>query len=232
MGLSNSNTALASLNNQEFLVNLNSYNNDGFGENIGNGTTNLYIIRTPLARWNEECTVLDSHSMHHAILLNKPRICESLEKYRNEELNEKRLKRLKEETEKLKRQQQLQAQAIATNVANAAANAAVAATSASATTNLAETVGSGTVESQAAVPPVTGLPEQEQAQEMMVTGTSAVEVEQTTIQTGTQAQVPSEVEPTLNTNQTGMIYLILSIIYFAIFITDILVLKVLPPLNF
>jgi hypothetical protein len=164
--------------------------------------------------------------MHHAILLNKPRICESLEKYRNEELNEKRLKRLKEETEKLKRQQQLQAQAIATNVANvanAAANAAVAATSASATTNLAETVASGAVESQAAVPLVTGLPEQEQAQEMMVTGTSAVSVEQTTIQTGIQAQVPSEVAPTLNTNQNGMIYLIQSIIYFAIFITDILV---------
>lgn len=82
LGNSNSNNALASLNNQEFLVNLNSYNNDGFGENIGNGTTNLYIIRTPLARWNEECTVLDSHSMHHAILLHKPKIMEALENYR------------------------------------------------------------------------------------------------------------------------------------------------------
>ena len=81
---------------------MNSYNNDGFGENIGNGTTNLYIIRTPLARWNEECTVLDSHSMHHAILLNKPKIMEALEKYRNEELNEKREKKLKDEKEKEK----------------------------------------------------------------------------------------------------------------------------------
>ncbi|CAF0785839.1 unnamed protein product [Brachionus calyciflorus] len=99
-----SNTALANMNNPEFLVNLNSYNNDGFGENIGNGTTNLYIIRTPLARWNEECTVLDSHSMHNAILLNKPKIMEALEKYRNDELNEKREKKLKEEREKLKKQ--------------------------------------------------------------------------------------------------------------------------------
>ncbi len=104
------NNVLASLNNQEFLVNLNSYNNDGFGENIGNGTTNLYIIRTPLARWNEECTVLDSQSMHHAILLSKPVIMNALEKYRNEELNEKREKKLKEEKDKEKEKQQKQQQ--------------------------------------------------------------------------------------------------------------------------
>jgi hypothetical protein len=122
LGTSNSNNALASLNNQEFLVNLNSYNNDGFGENIGNGTTNLYIIRTPLARWNEECTVLDSHSMHHAILLNKPKIMDALEKYRNEELNEKREKKLKEEKEKLKRNA-----AAAEKSAQSAASAAAAA---------------------------------------------------------------------------------------------------------
>ena len=103
----NSNNTLATLNNQDFLVNLNSYTNDGFGENIGNGTTNLYIIRTPLARWNEECTVLDSHSMHHAILLNKPKIMEALEKYRNDELNEKREKKLKEEKEKEKEKEKL-----------------------------------------------------------------------------------------------------------------------------
>lgn len=68
----------------------------------GENSTNLYIIRTPLARWNEECNVLDSHSMHHAILLVKPKIFEALEKYRNEELAEKRDKRAKDE-EKLKK---------------------------------------------------------------------------------------------------------------------------------
>lgn len=63
--------------------------------------------------------------MHHAILLNKPRICEALERYRNDELNEKREKRLKEEQEKLKRQQELQAQTIAANAAAVAVAAAV-----------------------------------------------------------------------------------------------------------
>ena len=118
---SSSNNALASLNNQEFLVNLNSYNNDGFGENIGNGTTNLYIIRTPLARWNEECTVLDSHSMHHAILLNKPKIVAALEAHRNDELNEKRERRLKEEQEREERERQKSL--VATNVAGQTAAA-------------------------------------------------------------------------------------------------------------
>jgi hypothetical protein len=141
LGLSSSNN-LSSLNNQQdFLVNLNSYNNDGFGENIGNGTTNLYIIRTPLARWNEECTVLDSHSMHHAILLNKPRIMEALERYRNEELNEKREKRLKEEKEKQKRNQLAESAA-------AAAAAAAAATSAAATAEKQQTQEQAAVVSQ------------------------------------------------------------------------------------
>ncbi len=125
---SSSNNALASLNNQEFLVNLNSYNNDGFGENIGNGTTNLYIIRTPLARWNEECTVLDSHSMHHAILLNKPRIVAALEAYRNDELNEKRERKLREKQEREERERQKRASGeagglVATNVAGQTAAA-------------------------------------------------------------------------------------------------------------
>ena len=68
----------------------------------GENSTNLYIIRNPLARWNEECTVLDSHSMHHAIALYKPKILEVLEKYKNEELVEKRDKKAKED-EKLKK---------------------------------------------------------------------------------------------------------------------------------
>ena len=135
--------ALTGLNNQEFLVNLNSYNNDGFGENIGNGTTNLYIIRTPLARWNEECTVLDSHSMHHAILLNKPKIMEALENYRNEELNEKREKKLKEEKEKQKRPP----------TAAATATTTTATTAATATANATETT-SATVSATIAEPSV------------------------------------------------------------------------------
>lgn len=64
--------------------------------------------------------------MHHAILLNKPKICEALERYRNDELNEKREKRLKEEQEKQKRQQELQAQQAAAAAAAATAAAAEA----------------------------------------------------------------------------------------------------------
>ncbi len=48
--------------------------------------------------------------MHHAVLLSKPRILEALERYRNEELNEKREKKLKEEKEKEKEKQQKQQQ--------------------------------------------------------------------------------------------------------------------------
>ena len=72
----------------------------------GEHSTNLYIIRNPLARWNEECTVLDSHSMHYAISLVKPKIVEALEKYKNEELVEKRDKKVKED-EKVKRMKDL-----------------------------------------------------------------------------------------------------------------------------
>lgn len=125
----NPSAVVSSLNtNQELLVNLNSYNNDGFGENLGNGTTNLYIIRTSLARWNEECTVLDSHSMHHVILLYKPRVMQALEQFRNDELNEKREKRLKEEKEKQEKR-----------AAAAAASAATANTTAVTETQKAST---------------------------------------------------------------------------------------------
>jgi len=141
--------ALTGLNNQEFLVNLNSYNNDGFGENIGNGTTNLYIIRTPLARWNEECTVLDSHSMHHAILLNKPKIMEALENYRNEELNEKREKKLKEEKEKQKRPTPAPASASASATTTSTSAAAATAT-ANATETASATIAEPPVDAAAA----------------------------------------------------------------------------------
>jgi hypothetical protein len=73
---------------------------------VGENSTSLYIIRNPLARWNEECTVLDSHSMHHAILLVKPKIIEALDKYKNEELTEKRDKKAKED-DKIKRMKEM-----------------------------------------------------------------------------------------------------------------------------
>ena len=75
--------------------------NDYMNEAAETGT-NLYIIRTPLARWNEECAVLDANSMYHQILLVKPKIIAALEKYRAEELAEKREKRQKE-LEKMKK---------------------------------------------------------------------------------------------------------------------------------
>ena len=82
---------------------------------VGENGTNLYIIRNPLARWNEECTVLDSHSMHHAIALVKPKIVEVLEKYKNEELTEKRDKKAKED-EKLKRIKDLSDATVASKI--------------------------------------------------------------------------------------------------------------------
>ena len=165
-----SNTALSALNNnQEFLVNLNSYNNDGFGENIGNGTTNLYIIRTPLARWNEECTVLDSHSMHHVILLFKPRIIAALEAYRNEELNEKRERRLKEEKDKLNKREEAEQQA----QAQAQAAAASAAAEVTSTANMVEmSVDTGTP-AAASSSTTTTTSQQMDSEETTVTNTIA-----------------------------------------------------------
>ena len=183
---------LATLNNQEFLVNLNSYSNDGFGENIGNGTANLYIIRTPLARWNEECTVLDSHSMHLAILLNKPHIMEALEAHRNDELAEKRERRLKEDKEKEKerekqqqlRQQQQQQQRAAALAAATAASAAVAAAAAAATAPpVTSTV------------PATAQQQQQQAQNVEAATATAARSSATATSPATTATMPVVVLP-------------------------------------
>ena len=47
----------------------------------GEHSTNFYIIRNPLARWNEECNVLDSHRMHYAIFEYSQGVVEN---YKNE----------------------------------------------------------------------------------------------------------------------------------------------------
>jgi hypothetical protein len=99
----------------------------------GDHGDNLYIIRNPLSRWNEECTVLDSHSMHHAISLVKPNIIEALEKYKNEELVEKRDKKVKED-EKLKRIKELSDAAAAEFKTSIAANSPPIITGSSAVT--------------------------------------------------------------------------------------------------
>ena len=194
--------ALTGLNNQEFLVNLNSYNNDGFGENIGNGTTNLYIIRTPLARWNEECTVLDSHSMHHAILLNKPKIMDALENYRNDELNEKREKKLKEEKEKQKR--------ATTAAAAAAATATTIASTATASTESTETNASTTTNttltSTGATTDLasnnTNTPSNILEQQLIVTAIDSTEPEAMIVSTN-QSIEPQPLQPTTAAAQTS-----------------------------
>jgi hypothetical protein len=112
---------------------LNAFNGTGVGGGGGggvvgmetgdNGGANLYLIRTPLARWTEECTMLDSHSIHNAVLIVKPRIIELLERYRADELDEKRQKKAQDD-EKLKRAKEAAAAAAQSALATTATSTA------------------------------------------------------------------------------------------------------------
>lgn len=78
----------------------------------GNGTSTLSSIPSAMQRWNDESRVLDGDSLHDCVLLIKADVVETLEKYRDEELAERKEKRKKmvEEEEKVKKENEAEKQ--------------------------------------------------------------------------------------------------------------------------
>lgn len=66
---------------------------------LGSGSGTLSSIPSALVRWTEESRALDGDSVHDCITGLKPGIIEILEKYRDEELTERREKRKKMQEE-------------------------------------------------------------------------------------------------------------------------------------
>lgn len=85
----------------------------------GDGTGTLSSIPSALVRWTEECRVLDGDSVHDCVAGLKPGIIEVLEKYRDEELAERKEKRRKlqeEEEAKKKEKEKSQPDSETTNI--------------------------------------------------------------------------------------------------------------------